>query len=99
MTLQYRAAVLHAAQTPMSIETVTADRFSSDPLTTYPRFASSSAMPLMPIPPMPTKWTWRVLPSKNLAFSVLRSPFSVLRSAFCVPILKTENEEPRTQNV
>ena len=24
MTLQYRAAVLHAAQTPMSIETVTA---------------------------------------------------------------------------
>ena len=24
MTLQYRAAVLHAAQTPMSIETITA---------------------------------------------------------------------------
>ena len=34
---------------------VTSDRFASDPLTAYPRFASSSAIPLMPMPPMPTK--------------------------------------------
>ena len=32
-----------------------ADRFSSDPLTANPRFASSSAMPLMPMPPTPMK--------------------------------------------
>ena len=28
----------------------------SEPLTWYPRFASTSAIPLMPEPPMPTKW-------------------------------------------
>ncbi|MNC84683.1 hypothetical protein D3C83_02420 [compost metagenome] len=38
-----------------SSRAVTADRFASDPLTANPRLASSSAMPLMPIPPMPTK--------------------------------------------
>src|SRR6185503_19123125 len=42
----------------------TADRFTSDPLTSNPRLARSSAIPLMPIPPMPTKWIRRVLPSK-----------------------------------
>ena len=31
--------------------------FRSDPLTPYPRFRRSSAMPLIPIPPIPTKWT------------------------------------------
>ena len=39
------------------------DRFSSEPLTTYPRLASSSAIPLMPMPPIPMKCTRRVLPS------------------------------------
>ena len=34
---------------------VAPERFASDPLTTYPRFASSSAIPLMPMPPTPTK--------------------------------------------
>src|SRR5262249_36125825 len=29
---------------------------TSEPRTAYPRFASTSAMPLMPMPPMPTKW-------------------------------------------
>ena len=29
--------------------------FRSDPLTRYPRFRRSSAMPLIPIPPIPTK--------------------------------------------
>ena len=31
MALQYRAAVLHAAQTPMSIETITANGVASRP--------------------------------------------------------------------
>src|SRR5215467_1658103 len=29
---------------------------ASDPWTVYPRLMSTSAMPLMPMPPMPTKW-------------------------------------------
>src|SRR5689334_23846096 len=32
-------------------------RSISEPLTLYPRFSSTSAMPLMPMPPTPTKWT------------------------------------------
>src|SRR5580765_3302159 len=47
----------------VSSRPVTEDVFSSDPLTVYPRLASSSAMPLMPMPPIPMKWTRRVLPS------------------------------------
>ena len=34
---------------------VVSERYASDPVTSYPRFASSSAMPLIPIPPTPTK--------------------------------------------
>ena len=45
---------------------VTSERFASEPLTSYPRLASSSAMPLMPIPPMPTKWMRRVRPSMRV---------------------------------
>src|SRR5690348_14375549 len=41
---------------------VTSDRRASEPLTANPRFASNSAMPLIPIPPMPTKWIRRVWP-------------------------------------
>src|SRR5262245_7592618 len=42
---------------------VTSDPFTSEPLISYPRFASSSAIPLIPMPPMPTKCTRRVRPS------------------------------------
>jgi hypothetical protein len=35
---------------------VTSPSFRSDPETLYPRFSSTSAMPDMPTPPMPTKW-------------------------------------------
>src|SRR5438309_11711894 len=49
------------------------------------------------MPPMPTKCTCRVLPSKKLV--VLRSAFSVLRSPFCVLRSGTENGERRTENV
>src|SRR5262252_3300148 len=47
----------------VSSRDVTIDFFSSEPLTVYPRFANSSAIPLIPIPPIPTKWTCLVLPS------------------------------------
>src|SRR5512139_1913042 len=39
-----------------SRRSVVSDRRRSEPDTRYPRFNSSSAMPLIPIPPMPTKW-------------------------------------------
>src|SRR5687768_5463459 len=55
---------------------VMSDFFASDPVTEYPRFASSSAMPLIPMPPMPTKCTRRVLPSTPLA--PRPSPLSLL---------------------
>jgi len=34
---------------------VFSDSRLSEPVTTYPRLCSTSAMPLMPMPPMPTK--------------------------------------------
>ena len=39
----------------LSSRSVMSLRCMSDPVTSYPRFTRSSAMPLMPIPPMPTK--------------------------------------------
>src|SRR4051812_7282889 len=42
---------------------VTAERFSSEPETICPRLTSSSAIPLMPIPPTPMKCTRRVFPN------------------------------------
>src|SRR6266571_5073121 len=43
----------------------------SDPLTPYPRFRRSSAMPLIPIPPIPTKWTFTFL-LRNTLLTFLR---------------------------
>jgi hypothetical protein len=34
---------------------VAAFSFKSDPETVYPRFRSTSAMPFIPVPPIPTK--------------------------------------------
>ena len=56
---------------------VTGDRLSSDPVTTYPRLASSSAMPLIPMPPIPMKCTRRVFPSTGLSRRVHKDPASV----------------------
>src|SRR5687768_10778404 len=53
-----------ATRKPAASLRVASDPLRSDPLTSYPRFASSSAIPLMPLPPIPTKCTRRVLPSK-----------------------------------
>src|SRR3990172_6682173 len=39
-----------------SSRSVVSDRRRSDPDTRYPRFRSSSAIPLIPMPPIPTKW-------------------------------------------
>src|SRR5512134_145792 len=39
-----------------SRRSVVSDRRRSEPDTRYPRFRSSSAIPLIPMPPMPTKW-------------------------------------------
>src|SRR5659263_335246 len=39
-----------------SSRSVVSERRRSDPDTRYPRFRSSSAIPLIPIPPIPTKW-------------------------------------------
>jgi hypothetical protein len=39
---------------------VVSEALRSEPRTPNPRFNSTSAMPLMPMPPMPTKWTMRV---------------------------------------
>src|SRR5581483_10065601 len=62
----FAASCPYAIRIPnFSRRVVTADVFSSDPLTPYPRFASSSAMPLMPMPPIPMKWIRRVLPSMS----------------------------------
>src|SRR5207249_4772137 len=41
------------------------DRFSSEPLTAYPRLASNSAVPLSRMPPMPMKCTRLVSPSNR----------------------------------
>src|SRR6267143_406870 len=43
----------------------------SDPLTPYPRFRRSSAMPLIPMPPIPTKWTFTFL-LRNTLLTFLR---------------------------
>src|SRR5262249_50710764 len=44
--------------TPLSRRRLTlALSATSEPVTLYPRLDSTSAMPLMPMPPMPTKWT------------------------------------------
>src|SRR5215813_12990447 len=44
---------------------------ASDPWTVYPRLMSTSAMPLMPMPPMPTKWIGPIsLGSFMLSFPV-----------------------------
>src|SRR5512141_2440474 len=40
----------------LSRRSVVSDRRRSDPDTRYPRFRSSSAIPLIPMPPIPTKW-------------------------------------------
>src|SRR5262249_26202883 len=40
---------------------VTSESARSEPLTVYPRFNRTSAIPLMPMPPMPTKWIRCVL--------------------------------------
>ena len=45
------------------VRSVTSDGFASEPLTPYPRLVNSSAIPLMPMPPIPTKWIRRVRPS------------------------------------
>src|SRR5512140_130924 len=42
-----------------SSRSVVSERRRSDPDTRYPRFRSSSAIPLIPIPPIPTKWMGR----------------------------------------
>jgi hypothetical protein len=47
--------LVHLMPNFFSSRVATAERFTSDPLTSKPRFASSSAIPLMPMPPMPTK--------------------------------------------
>ena len=39
----------------------------SEPLTSNSRVRRTSARPLMPIPPIPTKWTWRTRP-RNISF-------------------------------
>src|SRR5688572_10450220 len=87
-----------------SSRVVTADRFASEPLTSNPRLASSSAMPLIPMPPMPTKWTRRVVPRlKRSTFPVPGSRFG-----FAVPVgcsnghagrrTRNTNLEPGTRN-
>ena len=51
-------------------------RCMSDPLTSYPRFTSSSAMPLIPIPPTPIKWmrlACRALRSRSACFATSES--------------------------
>src|ERR1043165_9259924 len=40
---------------------VVSDACKSDPLTLYPSVSNTSAMPLMPAPPMPTRWMCCVL--------------------------------------
>src|SRR5712692_2609683 len=40
---------------------VVSDSATSEPLTWYPRLSNTSAMPLMPMPPMPTKWMRRLV--------------------------------------
>src|SRR5262245_565007 len=53
-----------AIRTPRrASRSVISDPLASDPLTSYPRLASSSAIPLIPMPPIPTKWIRRVRPS------------------------------------
>ena len=57
------APVMFSARCPSKVmaprferRSVTLERFRSDPDTLNPRVSSTSAMPLIPIPPMPTKW-------------------------------------------
>ena len=45
-----------------AILSVTSVSLISEPLTIYPRFKRSSAIPLIPIPPMPTKWICLTFP-------------------------------------
>ena len=72
------AACPMATRTPSpASRSVTCDRRWSDPVTTYPRLASSSAMPLIPMPPTPMKWTRRVFPSTGLSRRVHKDPASV----------------------
>src|SRR5262249_22875397 len=52
--------------------------FSWEPQTMYPRYASSSAMPLIPIPPTPTKCTCLVFPN-TAEFSSGSSPHELQR--------------------
>ena len=39
-----------------SSRSMVSPRFMSEPVTRYPSVSSTSAIPLMPTPPMPTKW-------------------------------------------
>src|SRR5512146_538192 len=69
---------------------VVSERRRSDPLTRYPRLSRSSAMPLIPIPPMPTKWmrspflyTKRPLPLPDLAERRPDDPLGRVRPGIC----------------
>jgi hypothetical protein len=62
------AAATFAAACPTTVRTPRAARrlvvelsARSEPLTEKPRLASTSAIPLMPAPPMPTKWMFLTL--------------------------------------
>src|SRR3990172_2555016 len=46
---------------------VVSDAFMSEPETRYPRLSRTSAIPLMPIPPMPTKWICLIFLNIGLA--------------------------------
>ena len=58
-----RHAPARCGRRAIASRSVMSVRCTSDPLTSYPRFTSSSAMPLMPMPPMPMKWIRLASPS------------------------------------
>src|SRR5215471_4014062 len=64
----FEAAWPSKTRAPISARrSVIGDSFTSEPEIRYPRFSSTSAMPLMPIPPMPVKW--RCWGRKNISLS------------------------------
>src|SRR5712671_1880975 len=72
--------------------------FRSDPLTPYPRFKRSSAMPLIPMPPMPTKWTFTFL-LRNTLLTFLRGNIrdsihdNQYRDASCSRVISTPGRQ------
>src|SRR5690349_15168239 len=76
-------------------------RFSSDPVTTWPSVSRISAIPDIPLPPMPTKWTcWKRLRTDAhhaLRYGAALGP-RLADSAATPAVLRDIEQDPRRQH-